>query len=122
VNVVEEEADRLGRWFARYDESGETFAARLLNGSDELGIGMTENFRQLADNIAEIQGHIGRNIKVISGGASDGLDATIKAGRFNGDLYAKHLSRKLGGKWNVEVVKRPAANDVWDVIATRIGD
>jgi hypothetical protein len=122
VNVVEEEGDRLGRWFARYGDEGETFACRLLNGTDELQISMTENFRQLADNIAEIQGHIGRNIQRISGGASVGLEQVIKSGRFNSDLYAMHLSGRLGGRWRVEVIKRPAANDVWDVIATRLGD
>jgi len=122
VNVVEEEADPLGRWFARYGDHGaETFSARLLDGTDELGIAWTGNVRQLAGNIAEIQGAIGRNIPKITGLASDGLEATIKAGRFNADLYAQHISRRLGGKWSIEVIKRPG-QDVWDIIATRIAD
>jgi hypothetical protein len=91
-----------------------------LNGSDELGIAWTGNVRQLADNIAEIQGAIGRNIPKITGMASDGLEALIKSGRFNTDLYAQALSRRLGGKWIVEVIQRPG-QDVWDIIATRIG-
>jgi hypothetical protein len=120
VNVTEETSDRLGRWFARYgDEGAETFSARLLNGSDELGIAWTGNVRQLVDNIAEIQGAIGRNIPKITGVASDGLEATIRSGRFNGDLYAQTLARRLGGQWTVEAIKRPGA-DVWEIIATRI--
>jgi len=90
-----------------------------LNGSDELGISWTGNVRQLADNIAEVQGAIGRNIPKITGVASDGLEATIKAGRFNGDLYAQTLARRLGGQWSVEAVKR-FGSDVWDIIAIRI--
>ena len=121
VNVTEEASDRLGRWFARYgDDGAETFSARLLNGSDELGISWTGNVCQLADSIAEVQGVIGRNIPKITGVASDGLEATIKAGRFNGDLYAQTLARRLGGQWSVEAVKRPGS-DVWDIIATRLG-
>lgn len=62
VIVVEESSDRLGRWFARYgDDLAETFSARLLNGTDELSIGWTDDVTQFAENIAEIQGEIGRN-------------------------------------------------------------
>ena len=60
--MVEEASDRLGRWFARYaDDRTETFSARLLNGSDELGIAWTDDVTQLVGNIAEVQGAIGRN-------------------------------------------------------------
>ncbi|MCR9291514.1 MAG: hypothetical protein NXI32_02265 [bacterium] len=122
VNVVEESSDNLGRWFARYGDGAETFSARLLNGTDELGIAWTESIRQIAPNIAEIQGTIGRNIPRISGTASDGLEAAIRAGRFNSDLYARQLSRHLGGQWNVEAVRRSGvSNEIWDIIATRIG-
>lgn len=121
MRVTEETSDRLGRWFARYgDDGAETFSARPLNGSDEVGISWTGNVRQLADNIAEVQGAIGRNIPKITGVASDGLEAPIKAGRFNGNLYSQTLARRLGGNWSVEAVKRPGS-DVWDIIATRIG-
>lgn len=123
MNVVEESSDNLGRWFARYgDDGAETFSARLLNRTDELGIAWTENVRQIAPNIAEIQGAIGRNIPCITGTASEGLEAAIKAGRFNSDLYPRQLSRHLGGQWKVEAVRRSGVNnDIWDIIATRIG-
>lgn len=123
MNVVEESSDSIGRWFARYGDDGvETFSARLLNGSDELGIAWAENVRQIAPNITEIQGAIGRTIPRITGTASDGLEAAIKAGRFNSDLYARQVSRQLGGQWKVEAVRRSGvSNEVWDIIATRIG-
>lgn len=123
VNVVEESSDNLGRWFVRYgDDGAETFSARLLNGTDELGVAWTKNVRQIAPNIAEIQGAIGRNILRIAGTASDGLEAAIKAGRFNSDLYARQLSHHLGGRWKVESVWRSGvSNEIWDIIATRIG-
>jgi hypothetical protein len=122
LNVVEESSDRLGRWFARYgDDGAETFSARLLNGTDELGIAWTDNVTQLAGNIAEIQDAIGRNIPKITGMTSRGIEAAIKAGRFNSDLYAKHLARQLGGQWRINVVER-AGEDVWDIIATRTGN
>jgi hypothetical protein len=124
VNVVEESSDNLGRWFARYGDDGvETFSARLRDGTDELGIAWTDNVREVASNIAEIQGAIGRNIPKIIGTASDGIETLIKAGRFNSDLYASHLGRHLGGQWKVEVLRRPGlSNEIWDIIATRIGD
>lgn len=86
-----------------------------------MGIAWTDDVTQLAGTIAEIQGAIGRNIPKITGLASDGIEAAIKAGRFNSDLYAKHLARRLGGQWRVDVVKR-TGEDVWDIIATRIGN
>jgi hypothetical protein len=52
--------------------------------------------------------------------ASDGLEALIKSSRFNTELYAQTLARRLGGKWKVEVIQLPG-QDVWDIIATRIG-
>jgi hypothetical protein len=123
VNVVEESSDNLGRWFVRYgDDGAETFSARLLSGIDELGIAWTGSVRQVALNIAEVQSSIGRNIPRISGTASDGLEAVIKAGRFNSDLYSRQLSRYLGGKWKVDAVRRSGiSNEIWDIIATRIG-
>jgi hypothetical protein len=122
VNVVEESSDRLGRWFARYgDDGAETFSARLLNGTNELGIAWAGDVMQLAANIAEVQGAIGRSIPRITGMASDGIEDAIKAGRFKSELYAKHLTRRLGGQWQIDVVKC-ADEDVWDIIATRIGN
>ncbi|TWT29631.1 RHS repeat-associated core domain-containing protein [Blastopirellula retiformator] len=122
TNVVEESSDSFGRWFARYgDDGAETFSARLLNGADELGIAWTDDVAQLAGNIAEIQCAGGRNITKIKGLASDGIEKLIKAGRFNSDLYAKQLSRKLGGTRRIDVVKR-TAQDAWDITATRIGN
>lgn len=117
--MVEESSDRLGRWFVRYgDDGAEKFSARLLNGTDELGIAWTDDVTQLARDIAEVQRAISRNIPKITGMASDGLEAAIKAGRLSSELYAKHLARRLGGKWQIDVVKR-AREDVWDIIATR---
>lgn len=124
MNVVEESPDNLGRWFTRYgDDDAETFSARLLDGTDELGIAWTDNIRQIARNIGEIQDTIGRTIPKINGTASDGVEAAINAGRFNSDLYARQLSRHLGGKWKVEAIRRLGVrNEVWDIIATKMGD
>ncbi len=123
MNVVEESSDNLGRWFARYGNDGaETFSARLLNETNELVIAWTANMREIAPSIAEVQRAIGRIIPRITGTASDRLEAAIKAGRFNADLYAKQLSRHLGGQWKVEAVRRSGiSNEVWDIIGTRIG-
>jgi hypothetical protein len=120
---VEESPDRLGRWFARYGDDGtETFSARLLGGTDELAIAWASNLQQIVSNVAEIQAAIGRSIPKITGTASDGIEAIIKAGRFSGDLYAKSLSRHLGGKWRVEALRRPGImNEVWVIIAIRFG-
>jgi hypothetical protein len=123
VNVVEESSDDLGRWFARYGADGaETFSARLLHGTDELGIAWTDNVRQIAPTIAEIQAAVGRNIPRISGTASDGLEAAIRTGRFNSEICARQLSRHLGGEWRVELIRRSGVrNEIWDIVATRIG-
>ncbi|TVS09504.1 MAG: hypothetical protein EA424_26990 [Planctomycetaceae bacterium] len=82
MNVVEENADNLGQWFARYAK-----------------------------------------ITRISGTASDGVERMIKSGRFNTKLYIRHLARRLGGEWQLEVIRRAQIkNEIWDIIATRIGD
>ena len=122
VHVVEEDTDSEGRrWFARYDERGETFSARL--GTDgHLEMGWTDSLSQLVGNIREIQGAIGRNITKISGNASDRLLKTILAGEFDAKLYEQNLKRKLGGKWKVETIERTDGKKGWDVKATRVGD
>jgi hypothetical protein len=121
VNVIPEASDRLGRWFARYGANGaETFSARLLNGTSELVVAWTDEVSQLVSNIADIQSAIGGSIPRITGIASDAIEAKIKAGRFNADLYAQHLARHLGGQWRIGVAKR-AGQDAWDITATRIG-
>jgi hypothetical protein len=124
VNVVEEIPDNFGRWFARYSADGcETFSARLLHDTCELGVAWTSDVQQLAGNIAEIQRIVGRRIPRISGTASDGIEVMIKAGRFNTGLYVRHLARRAGGNWRIEIVRRrDVENEVWDIIATRIGD
>jgi hypothetical protein len=124
VKVVEEISDNLGRWFARYNAEGyETFSARLLHDTFELGVAWTSNVQQLAGNIAEIQRVVGRPVPRISGTASDGIEAMIKAGRFKTGLYVRHLERRVGGNWRIEIIRRrDVENEVWDIIATRIGD
>jgi hypothetical protein len=122
-NVVEEEPTRQGRWFARYDDKGrETFSARVDPKTNKAEISWTEEVLQLADNLAEIQTATGQNIPEINGMASDGIQEAIEAKRFNSDLYEKHLSRRLGGQWKIEVIRRPGPRDVWDINAKRIGD
>jgi hypothetical protein len=123
VNVVEENADNLGRWFARYAEDGsEAFSARLLNDTSELGVAWTSNMHQLVGSIAETQCLIAMPLMRISGTASDGIERMIKSGRLNTKLYIRHLARRLGGKWQLEVVRRAQIdNEIWDIIATRIG-
>jgi len=122
-DVVEEAPSRLGRWFARYGDDGvETFSARLSHSGDELVISWTENVRQIAPNIAQIQSVAGKNIPRIVGKASAGVEEAIKAGRFNSDLYAKQLSRYLGGSWEITLRRTTSlAGDAWEIIATRIG-
>jgi hypothetical protein len=125
VNVVEDEADDTSRWFARYDKKtgDETFSARLdKNGRLEMSWVETAALPQLVDNIREIQGAVGQNIKQISGNASDGLLRSIEAGRFNHKLYEKTLARRLGGKWKVETVRRTSGQQGWDIKATRVED
>jgi hypothetical protein len=124
VNVVEENADNLGQWFARYAKDGsEAFSARLLYDTSELGVAWTSNIQQLVSTIAEIQCLVGRSITRISGTASDGVERMIKSGRFNTKLYIRHLARRLGGEWQLEVIRRAQIkNEIWDIIATRIGD
>jgi hypothetical protein len=124
VNVVEENADNLGRWFARYAEDGsEVFSARLLNDTFELGVAWTSNLQQLVTSIAEIQCLIGKSVTRISGTASNGIELMITSGRFNTKLYVRQLARRLGGEWQLEVVRRAQIdNEIWDIIATRIGD
>lgn len=123
MNVVEASPDNLGRWFIRTNDEGtETFAARLLYRSDELGVAWAETIPQIAMSIAEIQAAIDRKILRISGTASNGIEDAIVKRRFNSNLYSRRLSRHLGGEWRVEVVRRSGVcNEVWDIIAMRVG-
>jgi hypothetical protein len=78
VNIIEEEPDRLGRWFACYDAYGEEqFSARLHTESHELGIAWVNDLRQRSTAVATIQSIINHDVLRIVGIASNGLPAVI---------------------------------------------
>ena len=87
-------------------------------------MGWTDDISQLADNFAEIQAAVGKQINRVEGEASLGLLDLIRKGEFDPVRYAKNHSRGFGGQWKVEVVPKypdnPAA-DRWLIIATRTG-
>ena len=133
INVVEEEPSRLGRVFARYDKKTgkETFAVRM-EGKDGTEAAMswieTGAVLQVADNLAEVQAAIGKNITHVKGKASDCIEEAIRDDRFSSELYAKTLSRRLGGIWKVEPIQNPGTGGEgepkaqYEIEATRIGD
>lgn len=105
----------------------EIFVGRLMNGtktlevtsSESLGLGALVNRIAKAQELAGGPGSFNR----ITGYASDKLRELIQAGRFNAQEFAQSLSRRLGGRWNVDVTPRPNTNPpTWDITAIRIGD
>jgi hypothetical protein len=105
----------------------ELFSARLMNGTDTLEITWVQSLGHgtLANRIAraeELAGGPGR-FNRITGYASDNLRELIRSGRFNIQDFAQSLSRRLGGRWGVDVTPRPNTNPpTWNITATRLGD
>jgi hypothetical protein len=146
VNVVEEEPTAMGRWFARYGPKtgAETFSARLESKAsldlktnlesktNRLEISWTDPVTQLTDNLAEVQAEVqrttGRNISEISGNASDRFLNKLRNNKFDHKLYERALSKRLGGKWKVEMPRRlgyelvDVQDAAFDIKAIRIGD
>lgn len=105
----------------------ELFSARLMNGTKTLEVIWTQSLGHgtLANRIAravELAGGPG-SINRITGYASDNLREFIQSGRFNAQKFAQSVSRRLGGRWGVDVTPRPDTNPpTWNVTATRLGD
>jgi hypothetical protein len=83
---------------------------------------------QLADNLREIQLATGKKILEVYGTASAGFETAIREEKFNHELYARTLSRRLGGEWKVETPLKPGFESMpikhrsFEIKVTRIGD
>ena len=70
---MEEESDRLGRWFAIHDRDGaEVFSARLLHSTGELQIAWTARLRTIPIHIAAVRDLVSQRIDTFTGTASNG--------------------------------------------------
>jgi hypothetical protein len=118
--MVEEEPDRLGRWFAKDAPGGdEEFAARLLFHTRTLEVAWTNSIPWLAHRVRAVQDCSGLQVDIVRGRASDVLLDEIRSGAFNPDALALRFARILGGEWTVTVEPIPGSDDAWSLTMSK---